>query len=259
MKNFKFIIPAALILLLAACDKGEITQEPEISTIDFENVQLIPSTGGYTNILWGKEKAQDDGNGNNVYDAILYTEKDADFGSYFNDFAGGEWPYDSWGGFAFSSNKILDDTEDPLDYRYQFSAYVTQTSKFAIAFDMGGWNDAVYERPFITFKKEISPVSVRIANSNKAYHYCVKNKNGISGFYFKLIITGSKGSAETGKVEVEMAGDGKVLSDWKEVNLETLGKVDKITFSFESNDSDPVYGINVPAFFCIDDVKYSVE
>lgn len=259
MKNLKLLFFVVLALFVTACDKGNDTPEPEAYTIDFESVQLLATSSQYANILWGKPQAKDDGNGNNVYDGILYSEKGAGFGSYFNDFAGSAYPYDSWGGFAFSSNKVLDDTEDPMDYRNQFSAYATQASKFAIAFDMGGRNGGTYESPFISFDKEVSLLSARIANSNKGYHYCVKNPNGVDNFYFKLSITGYKGETETGKAEIELAANGTALADWKEVDLKVLGKVNKVKFSFDSNDSHPQYGINVPAFFCIDDIKFTVE
>ncbi len=259
MKNLKLLLFFALAIFFTACNKGNDTKEPEVYTIDFESVQLLSTSSQYSNILWGKPQAKGDSSGNNVYDGILYTEKGAGFGSYFNDFAGTDYPSDSWGGFAFSSNKVLDDTEDPMDYRYQFSVYAAQASKFAIAFDMGGWNGGAYESPFITFDKEVSLVSARIANSNKGYHYCLKNPNGVENFYFTLSITGYKGQTETGNVKVELAAKSSVLSDWKEVNLTALGKADKLEFSFDSNDSHPTYGINVPAFFCIDDIKFTIE
>lgn len=259
MKNLKLLLIVIPVVFLTACNKGNDTTDPEVHTIDFESVQLLSASSQYANILWGKPQAEDDGNGNNVYDGILYTEKDANFGSYFNDFAGGQWPYDSWGGFAFSSNKVLDDTEDPMDYRYQFSAYVTKASKFAIAFDMGGRNGGTHERPFITFNKEVSPVSAMIANSNKGYHYCANNPSGVDNFYFKLRITGYKGETKTGEAEVELAANGSALADWKEVDLKAFGKTDRLEFTFDSNDNHPEYGLNVPAFFCIDDIKFTVE
>ena len=84
-----------------------------------------------------------------------------------------------------------------------------------------------------------------------------------AGDWFKIIITGfSTNGNQTGKVEFYLAdfrnGKSYICQEWTEVNLKSLGKVNKLEFTFESTDSGE-YGMNTPAYACIDDIIYYVE
>jgi nitrous oxide reductase accessory protein NosL len=251
----------AATALLAGCEKDDNGggTEPAV-TVDFESAQLLTQTGNYTvkydDILWGADKAEEMENGDNVYDGIVYTEDGADFGSYYNDYASGGYPGDYWGGFAVSSN---DNKENlGMDYSNQFSVYASTATKFAIGYDVSyTGSTAEYDKPTIKFTSSCTVASARIANANKTYHYCVDNPKGAAGeqdILFELVATGYKADAATGTVKVTLANGADVLADWKEVSFTPLGEVDRIVFSFESNDVGSM-GNNVPSFFCIDDIK----
>ena len=70
--------------------------------------------------------------------------------------------------------------------------------------------------------------------------------------WFKLTITGYKGEEETGKVDFYLAKDGKFVTYWDYVDLSSLGKVTKLSFSLSSTDNGD-WGMNTPAYFCFDD------
>jgi hypothetical protein len=45
-----------------------------------------------------------------------------------------------------------------------------------------------------------------------------------------------------------------IVKNWAWVDLTSLGNTDSLLFGLSSSDNDPQYGMNTPAFFCIDDV-----
>jgi hypothetical protein len=77
--------------------------------------------------------------------------------------------------------------------------------------------------------------------------------------WLKLVITGyNAAGTATGTVDYYLADFRSatapgVVEGWKEVNLSSLGKVNRLEFSFESSDTG-LYGINTPTYFCFDDV-----
>lgn len=218
--------------------------------IDFETAALAAQTSTYSNILWGREQAVE-ADGVSTFHGILYREDIASFGSHYS--YDGQW--EAWGGFAFSSNKNLENLG--FDLTNQFSVYAPTASKFAVGFAFGEW-EGPYGNPIIEFSELTSLVSADIANANNTYHYCVANsKIGDEGaeedIWVNLIVTGYKGDTESAKLTVELAKGTQVLADWKNVNLSALGEVDKLVFSIESNDVGE-FGLNVPAYFCIDNI-----
>lgn len=264
MKQIKFLILAAILptLALTGCDKsnGGDDEKEYSAIVDFESAQLEMQAGKYSpkydNVLFGASRTTLV-NDNNVFEGIIYSEDGLSFGSTYNDYASYGSAGDYWGGFAISSNNNLEDLG--YDYSNQFSAYASSVSKYAIGYDIwySEYYSAAYDKPTIVFETPKTIFSARIANANKAYHYCVSNPNGSSGetpISFKLIVKGFNDGKETQTVSVVLAEGTNVLSGWKEVDFTSLGEVDKIEFSFESNDVNAM-GNLVPAYFCIDDIK----
>lgn len=108
--------------------------------------------------------------------------------------------------------------------------------------------------------------SIMLNNTTYAYK---EMKNGsdyskkfASGDWFKLTISGYYAKAETSKVDVYLADfrDGKsfIMNKWQKVDVSALGKVDSVSFSFSSTDNSD-WGINTPAYVCIDNVEYEQE
>ncbi|WP_321436762.1 DUF4465 domain-containing protein [uncultured Bacteroides sp.] len=102
-----------------------------------------------------------------------------------------------------------------------------------------------------------------VTNSTYAYLAMKNGFNGakkfVAGNWFKLTATGldEKGNT-TGTAEIYLADyrDGKniMLNKWTWFDLSALGKVAEVKFSMSSTDNDPVWGMNTPAYFCMDGI-----
>lgn len=82
--------------------------------------------------------------------------------------------------------------------------------------------------------------------------------------YLKLTATGYKADGtETQTAEVYLADfrtetSGGIVTEWIKFDLSSLGSVNKIVFNIESSDVGE-YGLNTPAYFCMDDVAVRVQ
>ena len=225
--------------------------------IDFEDAELTATSGEYRNILWGRELAVDV-NGTPTFDGILYTEQGASLGSYYYLSSYDGSSYDVWNGFALSSNISTEDLG--WDYSNQFGVFASSASIFAIGYAPVSSPIAQYDVPTIEFAEPVTVSSVDVANANKTYFYCqntpmVGEDDAAEPIWVNLVVTGSLNGSEVGTLTVELAKDGNVLSDWKMVDCSSLGQVDKLQFAVESNDVDPTWGLNVPSYFCLDNIE----
>lgn len=77
--------------------------------------------------------------------------------------------------------------------------------------------------------------------------------------WFKLTFIGENAAGEkTGEVEVYLADfrtadAGGVLTEWTNVSLRELGKVNKVRFEMSSTDNSE-WGMNTPSYFCMDNI-----
>lgn len=80
-------------------------------------------------------------------------------------------------------------------------------------------------------------------------------KKFANGDYFLLTFTGYLADVEIGKVEFYLAdfrnGKSIIVKDWQYVDLTDLGLVDEVRCKLTSSDNGD-YGMNTPAYFCID-------
>ena len=111
---------------------------------------------------------------------------------------------------------------------------------------MKGMGPGYTFNPAVEFSAPVSPVSVRVANNTWTYLY-------LKGDYsdYSVSIIGFDGETQTGKVDVPLAANNKIVADWNTVGLDKLGVVTKIIFSVECSDK------MAPTYFCIDDLVYS--
>ena len=107
--------------------------------------------------------------------------------------------------------------------------------------------------------------SMMVTNSTYAYldmkNGSVYSKKFVAGDWFKVIIKGFKAKTPTSSVDVYLAdfrnGKSEILKTWRKVDISALGQVDSVAFSFDSTDKDPVYGMNTPAYVCIDNIEFT--
>ena len=236
----KFLIYALSFgLLLTACSEDE----EDVKVVDFESATLVASTGGnpntYTNILWGMERATDNGEGKE-FSGTLYSQLGANFCSYY----ALSYGYDAWVGWAISSNRDLSSTQ----YTNQFSVQASSANKFAVGYYIDYYETDV---PNISFDMAVNIKSADMAHTVISYDYC--SNSTLTGFYYSIIVEGYLGTTKTGTLTVNLTD----VSDWKRVDFSSLGKVDKLTFTPDSNDVGE-WGMNVPSYFCLDNLRYTL-
>jgi hypothetical protein len=255
MKKINFYLVSAFVsstFFFSSCEKDEVIKEievikevevpveisKEVQRISFENVEL-----------------NSEGFQNNFTDGLILS--DVDFYNYFDEI------YSSWEGLAVSNQT----DKETAGYENEFSVYATGgangSEKFGVVF--AGFNETSNCK--FLGNQEFQFKSLMINNSTYAV---LEIQNGGSfskkfeeGDWFKIIITGFKANGEeAGTVEFYLADfrDGKsyICQDWTSINLSSLGKVNKLEFTFDSTDISN-WGINTPTYACIDDIIYMVE
>lgn len=238
MLRFKFtklIAITILVFSLSSCIKE--THSFFRETITFQEATLAPET------YWNGE----DGTGSKIFGSV----------SFYNKFEENE-SSGYWKGFAYSN---ITDIETPGPEN-QYSAYISE----------GGYAGNVYsvvhvdgESATMSFMNEGSPISILITNSTFSY-FSMKNGNGSidpfeDGDWFMLTISGYNINNEPiDSVEFYLAdyreGKTKIIDEWKQVNLNSLSGSTKIIFTLSSSISDE-FGLNIPAYFCIDNFEIS--
>ena len=167
--------------------------------------------------------------------------------------------YHSWSGFAYSNQNDI----DSAGYGNQYSVYTATTNTngtFAVC-NASNYNGA----PTITFSTPVALKNADFALNTYAYK---SMENGDSfakkfeaGDWYKITITAYQDSVKLKDLDVYLADfrNGANLTDnWKNINLSSFGKaVNKLTFEASSSDVGQ-FGMNTPAYFCIDNIEYDV-
>jgi hypothetical protein len=236
MKSTKLIFAFAILgFLLSSCK-----QEADVQTtlVDFENVSL---------------------NSDSIWNGSDLSGKFISGNCTFNNSYNADWA--SWTGFACSSKT---DGVTP-GYENQYSVVAgsgaLNSKKFAIAYD-----SASISIPETTDYYSIK--SLYITNSTYAYLGISAGNYGVGGIgkkfaagdWFKVTITGYKANVLTSSVDVYLAdfrnGKSIILKAWTKVDVSALGKVDLITFTFDSTDKTGGW-LNTPAYACIDNIEFA--
>lgn len=264
-KIFRLLNAAALVAGLSvaftACDPdtekpGPIVDVVETDSISFENV-LLDSIG-----IW------------NGSDKSGSMESYESWGSIVHSYSGGfnsgiltcpnvfyqDQTYLStwWSGIACSNNK---DTLS-VGYGNQYSVFANSGATGSEKFALVGSDSAT-----CTFQMPVVVKSMMVNNSTYVY-WALKDGNDGAGYvskftagdYFQVTVIGyDSTNVRTGQVVVPLADfrDSKtyICKDWTKISLESLGKVKTLQFAFTSTDTG-VFGMNTPAYFCIDNIVY---
>lgn len=280
MERFRFYFAALLLaasVMFSSCSSSDdfsdftpvepVSRVAATSVCDFESVpDSVLANSAY---------------GTNLYDGSYIGYLDEATGLYMGLNVTGGYGYAS-GGFAISQYNDM----TAVGYTNQCSVYYKDavtgkgghegSATFAVGY--GYYDDPVtsvsYDaRPKMYFQdgKEYTIESVWVTNNTYAV---LSMKNGDSFAkkfsyadkdWYKLTITGYKadGVTVTGTVEVYLADfrtkkSPGILTEWKQVDLSVLKKVNKLVFNVSSSDAGQ-YGLNTPAYFCIDDIRVTKE
>lgn len=225
-----------------AVQPGEITIDGFSGKQTYQEVFWAKSITNYADYLVG-----------GAYDGYLFSSTDENvwFGTYY---ASTEYG-DQWGGFALTGN--YGKTASELDYADQFTVWADAGVGGSGA-SLLGYEDTYtggYACPMIEIAGE--PVRFRhcyLANTALTHSY-VPTAVDASTYYYKVVVTGWLEERQTGSVECLLVDGKKKLEGWQYVDLTPLGRVDRLSFSTDTNDRNN-YGPLAPAFFALDDLGY---
>ena len=229
------------VIVLNSCQKSG--GGPAVQVVDFESL-VVPSTG-----YWNGS----DGSG-------IFAAGDLKFGNEYT----AAWG--TWDGFCYSQKN--DFTTAGYSNEYSVVDPSNLKNKFVLFYPSFAGD------LFATFNDNLDHTiqSMELCNSTYAA-LSMKNGDGYSKKFggvagtdpdwFKVTITGydhtntKKGSIDFYLADFRFTDSSKdyILAKWTTVDLSSMGRVNKVTFSFSSSDTG-TYGINTPTYLCIDNLKY---
>jgi hypothetical protein len=176
--------------------------------------------------------------------------------------------YGSWDGFVYSQK--ADIITPGFDNQYSVYDATNGTNKFALYYPPFG-TDA-----FASFPAGVEYTIRSISICNSSYtalsmkngdNYSKKfgGTTGNDKDWFKMTAIGYNAAGDSVKsVDFYLAdyrfddnSKDYIVSKWTTVDLSSLGKINKMTFRLSSTDNS-VWGMNTPAYVCLDNLKYEV-
>ena len=101
------------------------------------------------------------------------------------------------------------------------------------------------------------PIGVYVNNSMSAYNYMNTASFANDGHYLNIIATGyDENGNVTGSSITSLANANNIVKEWKYFDLTPLNECVKVVFTLQTDD-DSGYGMNIPAYFCIDAFSYA--
>lgn len=230
---------------------------------DFENGANLTGTTTTTNDPFGP------GTGSLLTKDSVFTTGVGNSGSFANTFSekydapdgGGSLEYTSWSGWAYSRTT---DTTTP-GFGNQYSAIAGSGAGGSSVYGVSYTDTSVVFNESFDFAGR----GIFVTNTTYAYYSMLngdtfaKQFGGATGTdedFFTLTVEGYLEGGSTGTVDFFLAdyrsanpGDDYIVSDWRFVNLGSLGVVDTLMFNLSSSDNG-IFGMNTPDYFAIDNI-----
>ena len=266
------------VLALTACTDDERPTGPDSGSlydvVSFETSEGIVNPGGgavalgeyvlegaysggtFRNLYWTKSfSGYEDYLQNGVFNTWLFGTSDQSvrFGSYWSYSSMGDY----WGGFVLSGT--FNAGLDSFDYANQFTVWADKGAN-ASSICAVGYVDTYsggYAVPTMELSSAREVGYCHLAPSAMLATYTPMAVS-MDQFWFKVIVTGYLGQTEVGTVDCLLTDHGVTASGWTKVDLSRLGKVDRLTFTIDSNDAGE-WGVNAPAYFGLDEIGFPVE
>ena len=231
--------------LEASVEAQEAAEEEAKKVGTFENI-TVPEEG---HVMFKPDNAENYKTYNGAFESGIFK-----FNATYTDYDG----FDSWGGFAIANQ--TDNKFTTLDDQYKNAKCGGHNSaNYAVAY--------VYGECSVDVEAGSDGAVVNGFYLNNAAYALNSVLNGDTysgdafktGDWFKLTITGTKadGSKESKDVYLadyrsENEADHHYISDWTWVDLSGMGALTKVNFALSSSRTGQ-WGMNTPAYFCIDD------
>lgn len=222
---------APLVLAYASTLVGLCLAPATAATITFEELLSTPESFRNGSDVAGKFTTGG---------AELLNSYSPDYGGY-------------WSGFAISNT--TDNTT---------AGYLNESSAFAGSGAGGSSAYAVsYSDSTMKFATSLDLTGLGASFTNTTYTaLAILNGEGparafVTGDWLKLTVTGYLDMVPTSSVEFYLADfrtGNLLLSDWQHVDFTALGTVNELGFSLSSTDNHPLFGMNTPAYFAMDNV-----
>jgi len=231
-KSFLFV--AALALTFAACQPNYDVEDKTVAT--FEEAAITPAQTESVYHL-GQTGTFTSGN-------FVFTQ---------------EVSVSDWGTYYFGnvvSNKTDNTYKDDMDGDKSVKGGARNGKNFLV------WTASYAGADGIKLKQAAKVPGMYVCNSVYAYASMTKGDDFAGDPFgdddwFLLTISGSlEGKAVNNQVTFYLAKGKNIVADWTYVDLSTLGKVDELRFALTGSRTGE-WGLNTPAYFCIDDLGAS--
>ena len=181
--------------------------------------------------------------------SAVFTSGDYAFINNYVDWGG----YGSWDGFGWSTMTSTSYTQ----LSDQFNSCVGSGVNGSKTYGVGYYSAYMGTEPTVIAKDAMPFAATGCYVANAAYAYVSMSEGDAyakkfdESDWFLLTVTGYLEGESTGTVDHYLAKDGNIQDDWQYVDLSALGTVDEVHFTLSSSDTG-VWGMNTPAYFCID-------
>ena len=230
------------------------TMENFAGYLDWSSLIDSPQYGGP--MLYPEDFDEDEGD-------ILYYWYDEGNTEIYSELLNNYWDGCYWGGGIAISNYIEPDLAKG-DYNTQLSVPESNGSKnFAVTFCNS--NPTINEmnpqveitiadgKVHLIESMMISPTTYGLNIAKNGDGWVAHGLTGEED-YMTLTIHGMVGETEVSSIDVDLARAGKFMEGWTTVDLTSLGEVNGLMFTMNSNDTGD-YGINQPCYFAFDNVR----
>lgn len=233
-------------------DEGK--QEVKTVTIGFEN-QALNGQGFWCGTTAGKNLGSypDDWGGTTTTYANTYKEGAATFNTTYNLYKS-EWgESDYWSGYAISQRTETTFSADNLtsDQYNNAVGKAYEGKNFSVVFSYG---------ELIDFDQPRNLVELYYTNSAYTVNSILNGDNYAKKFdendFLTCTVTGfAADTTVVASVDLDLASKGKYVNEWKKADLSKFKGVKFVGFTFKGSDMGD-WGLNTPAYVCIDALKY---
>ena len=245
-KHLLFAVSALMAMsVFTSCSKEDNAGSPVVDVVTFEN-QKLNDQGFWCGTAEGPGYSYDDGYGGvtTTY-GCAYIENGVKFNT---NYSVSSWGYDYWSGFAISNRTETTFASLTPDQYNNITGKANSGEKFCVVTTYGETIDIEGGAVVKGFYFTNSAYTVEVIKNGNEYAHKFDNTDWLT-----CTVVGTAADNSTKSVDIKLAENGTYVNSWQWADLSSLGKVVKLEFVFTGSDSGD-YGVNTPAYICIDDM-----